>query len=405
MAGFAQCADRQSNSTVVDMWDCKGTLQNLVFVLGTVCLLGGSEAMGASSTRSARAESAKQDASSRAIDQLVAAQHFGEAIQALERDIKNGADRQALLKQTLEQAAAYDQATAAAIRSAAESEDWQTAFRYLYEGARNYPEGPQIRKRIEELAPRQNARIRELRIALIVERADWILKTRPILKELSYTDLSDVASSSAVDQLAEESKRIAAELSAFGIEALGNNNLPLAERCLAKSDELYPSAENIRALERLDHRRNEVAHERQRQERERLRADSERQKKQRRADAERTRQEARNLASDVRGAIRRSELGLAQQLLGRLEETDPEYPELEALRGLLDTTIAVRVDELLAHGNDLYGNGNIREARDVWEQARLLNPDNSRVRDRIFRADQVLNNLDEQQRRSSSSSP
>jgi hypothetical protein len=361
-------------------------------------------------TRNTRGENSKLDVTSvRAIEQLVAAQQFGEAIQTIERETRAGADRQSLLKRVNEQAAIYDQTTAAAIRAAAAREDWRGAFRLMYDGARNFPDGPLIRQSIEELTPRQVARAKELRVALMIERADWVLRSRPHLEELSYTEPSDAATATALDQARDEAKKLALELSNLGVEALNERNLALAERCLTKSDQLHPIAENILALERLDHLRHEMVQERraerQRQEQERLRAENERRRQLRRIEEERNQQEARKLVEELRGAVVRSEFSRAQELLDRLREIDRGNTNIAELTQLLDAAVNARVDELLARGNDLYGNGNIREAREVWEQARLLDPQSSRIRDRILRADQVLENLNEQQRRTSAGSP
>ncbi len=357
---------------------------------------------GANNLRTAGGDS--ESASPRVVEQLLAAERYSDAIRMVEQDPRlGGADHQAWLKRVYEKASAYDQAIGALIREAAEKADWRSTYRLVYESSQHYADGPMIRKAIEEFTPRQNARIAELRINLMIERADWLIKSRAVLEELAAVDLSNSTLAADLARTQEDARQLAVQLSNLGVDALSALRLDTAEKCLTKADELHPIAENILALERLDRLRHDQIQEQRnariREEQERSHAETEKRKQQRRAEDERVQLEARKLVEEIRVATARTDLVRAVELMQRLRELDRANPNIPALDQALEVAVTARVGELLERGNDLYGNGNIKDAREVWEEARRLSPENARIRDRIRRADQVLSNLQEQQQR------
>lgn len=352
-----------------------------------------------------RSESTRPDSyNSRPVEQLLARQQYGEALALLARDARNpSAERHALLKKANELAQSYDRNTSAAMRDAAAQEDWAHAYGLLHEARRNYPEGPLIRDAIAELAPRQQARITQVQSQRLLDRAQWMWRERSSLEDLAVLDPGNTSVAAELAELRVEAQTLALHLSNLGVAALNERKLELAEKCLTASDRLHPLADNVLALERLDRMRHEINQERrarkQRDDQERARAEAEKRRSQLRADEERHQQEAARLVDEFRAAMARPDLPRAEATLNQLRELDRMNPQVPTLERAYTNARDTRVDELLERGNTLYSNGDVEGARDVWEEASQLDPEHPRVRDRLLRVEQVLDNLRDKSRR------
>jgi tetratricopeptide (TPR) repeat protein len=356
-----------------------------------------------SDVRNAKPDTAAREA--RAIEQLLSNQQYSEAIAQLEQDPRLGtsAEKQQQLRRVRDLAANYDKVMNAAIHEAVRKEDWSTAYRLLHEGMKNYPDGYNVREWYDDLDPKRVQRLAELRTNLLLERAQWVMQARPLLREIAFTDPGNRVAVAELEHINAEAQRIATQLSNVGVAALGEKKLELAERCLNMSDRLHPIAENILALERLDQQRHEMNLEKRKQrlreEEDRQRVETEKRRQQARAEVERQQQESRRLTEEIYAAIGSWDLLRAQALLEKLHEVDNVDPQLRGVEYAVETAVMVRVDEWVEKGNTLYSNGDVDAAKAVWEQALALNPGNIRVRDRIQRAERVLQNLRDQQKR------
>lgn len=340
---------------------------------------------------------------------LINSQQYGAAIELLERDLHahdSVETRQQLAKVT-KLADGYDKVISADIEDAVNKQDWNAAYRLLDQAATHYPQGTAAREWRNVLAPHQQARIEELKNSLLMERAAWVFQSRTLLEEWVGLDPSNTVSATRLEKLRAEAQSLAAELSKIGIAALTTKDLELAERSLNLADRLYPIAENILALERLDRAQHEMIQEKRkqrlRQDQEQMRREVERRKQSLHAVEERQQSQSRRLIEEINAALGKGDLLRAQAVLEQLRNADKNHPQIPVLEQTLAGSIAVRVDELLEKGNTLYSNGDIEQAKMVWEEALRFNPDSTRVRARVARAQQVLNNLREQQQKKKSS--
>lgn len=340
---------------------------------------------------------------------LINSQQYGAAIELLERDLyahDSVETRQQLAKVT-KLAESYDKVISADIEDAVNKQDWNAAYRLLDQAATHYPQGTAAREWRNVLAPHQQARIEELKNSLLMERAAWVLQSRTLLEEWVGLDPSNTVSATRLEKLRTEAQSLAAELSKIGIAALTMKDLELAERSLNLADRLYPIAENILALERLDRAQHEMIQEKRkqrlRQDQEQMRREVERRKQSLHAVEERQQSQSRRLIEEINTALGKGDLLRAQAVLEQLRNADKNHPQIPVLEQTLAGSIAVRVDELLEKGNTLYSNGDIEQAKMVWEEALRFNPDSTRARARVARAQQVLNNLREQQQKKKSS--
>jgi len=73
---------------------------------------------------------------------------------------------------------------------------------------------------------------------------------------------------------------------------------------------------------------------------------------------------------------------------------DPDNADALALREAVDATLAARIEGLLRQGNQLYRSGNIEQAKRVWEEGLLIDPEHAQLRANVQRAESVLQNLE-----------
>ncbi len=337
---------------------------------------------------------------------LIKAQRYGAAIETLERELReyDAAETRRQLAQVTALADSYDKVIAADVEDAVNKQDWNTAYRLLDQAATQYPQGAATQEWRNALASHQQERIEGLNTALLFERATWLLQSRVALEELVHLEPRNTSATTRLDEVHSEAQKLAVQLSRMGITSLAAKDLDQAERLLNAADRLYPIAENILALERLDRAQHQLTQEKRRQrlheEQEQARRNAEKRKQSLHAVEERQQQQSRRLVEDINVALGKGDVLRAQGMLEQLRSTDKNHPQIPVMEQTLADSIATRFDELLEKGNLLYSNGEIELAKAVWEEALRLNPGSTRARARVARAQQVLNNLREQKKAS-----
>ncbi len=338
---------------------------------------------------------------------LINSQKYNAAIEVLERDLRehDSPDVRQQLAQVTKLAEFYDKVIGADIEYAVNKQDWNTVYRLLNQATTDYPQGAAVREWRKVLAPHRQERVDSLKISLLTGRAAWLLQSRAVLEELINLEQRNPAAIAKLTEVRGEAQNLATQLSKIGIAALTAKDLELAERALTLADRLHPIAENILALERLDHAQHEMTQEKRKQrlreEQEQARRDAEKRKQSLHAVEERQQQISRRLVDDINAMLAKNDLLRAQALLEQLRSADRNNSQLPMLEQVLASSIAARVDELLEKGNILYSNSEIEQAKAAWEEALLLNPSSTRARARVARAQQVLSNLREQQKKAS----
>ena len=111
------------------------------------------------------------------------------------------------------------------------------------------------------------------------------------------------------------------------------------------------------------------------------------------------RQQVDQLLMQANQALAREDLPGAQRALEALLAIDTDNADALALRDAVNSAVTVRSEELLRQGNQLYRSGNIEQAKSTWERGLLLDPENPQLLANIQRAERVLQNLQELQRK------
>ena len=89
--------------------------------------------------------------------------------------------------------------------------------------------------------------------------------------------------------------------------------------------------------------------------------------------------------AEIVDALDQQQLLESSRLLERALRIHPDAPELVELTARLDEKIARQVDRFLADGNELYRGGSFERAKQIWETALELDPENVAVRAQVER--------------------
>lgn len=328
-------------------------------------------------------------------------EQYSRALRALERR-PPGEPTQRLLAEVQTQAEAYDHQMAVEVRRLQERGDWQAAVALLNEGLMHYREADQLAAAGKALRRAQARRLELLRADLLAAKGEWLAASIPLYKAMVATDPEDSESAWEAERLDKASKETAQELTKLGLQALSRHELDRADRYLSLSQRLEPSDRAARAQERLaglraqQKQRQHEADERSRQQRaEELRQQREEQHVRR----------VRALTEEAQVALRSADLPRAREVLSRLRDLDAGAPQLSRLEQTLDRALEARMSKLVDQGNQYYADGKIARAKQVWEQALELDPANEALRGRVQRAERVLDNLRDIQRRSADTQP
>jgi hypothetical protein len=84
----------------------------------------------------------------------------------------------------------------------------------------------------------------------------------------------------------------------------------------------------------------------------------------------------------------------ARKLLNQVLEEEPGNPEAKKLLSQLEGRLHGHLENLLKTGDKLYQEGEIEAARDIWEAALQLDPENALAKEKLERANRVLENLE-----------
>lgn len=96
---------------------------------------------------------------------------------------------------------------------------------------------------------------------------------------------------------------------------------------------------------------------------------------------------------ELQQALDAGDLLSARQHLNQLQQKSPQDPQLLPLQSQFRTQLNARVEAAIKRGNDLYSEGKIERAVEIWREAKVLDPDNSELLTNIARAEKVLENL------------
>ncbi len=318
------------------------------------------------------------------VDRLTQEDRYGRALAELERLAAEQPDVETVLvkrHEVLYLAHQFERAEIEKARSLQAQGDWNAAIARLDAAIELFPSSTLLHSTRTELTSQQEKRAQELDTDLMLARAGWLLEQRKVLAGKRAVDAASWQEKWQGPQVEEELARLHAPLTELGLQALERGELDLAERSLGLAARIEPATEIEQGLARLAKQRAGLARESKAQ--------------RRRQQAEQARARQQSLLVQARTYIDAGDLAAARDALEAALRLGPDYPPLGEIRQQLDHDIAAKVEVLIAEGNSLYRRGLFPEARDLWREAVVLDPENTLARARLERAERVMQKLEQ----------
>ena len=340
------------------------------------------------------------------INEWLAAHQYSKALDSL-KSVSEGklSDKdRAQISKIKNLAVVYDKRQSEKIKKLYSAGKVHAATQLLATSIANYPDGPGLYFIKQKIEKEQLSYTKNLESQLLIAKGEWLLQSSPLLQELLRVHPDNKTAIQNIEQNEKEIAEIASNLTALGIHAMSARDFDLADQRLNMAITLIPTTENLAALARLDQiRHKEKIRTRQlnREKEDRKRRLNTRKLVQmQKKKQEQAAKETTSLVEAVKRALARGQLIDAQAKFEKLKFIAVNSADVISLQRSLDDAVNSKVKGLVIRGGEFYSNGNIKKARDLWLSAQALDPDNTNIKRRIKRANQVLNKLRELQSRS-----
>lgn len=317
------------------------------------------------------------------IERWLQEQRYGKVLEVLERRAQRSDElsTEKRLEEVRNLAAEYDTEQAKAADRLLEAGKLNEAEEVINLALGHYPEGGKLQGAAQKLRHLRQEKIDSLEAKLLLAQADWLTASVPIYEKLAKVEPSNLDAIWQAKRMEQERADVAQRLASIGLTAHAKGDVETAKRYLSASKQLQPSEPVVDVLKHLGKQ-------------EKRKQDVEKAQKKEIASKKR-RREAERLAEQARAELQHSQLLAARTHVDRLQDLDPDYPQLDTLRFRLERAVDARVSNLLKTGDDHYAEGRIAEAKRLWEAGLALAPDHPELNNRVERAEKVLNRLRE----------
>lgn len=344
------------------------------------------------------------------IEHMLANENYGEALE-LGRQLQNkrpSAEIDNKMTEIKKRADRFDETRSREIYELINNENINEARQLLSESLLLYPQGPRLTAIDTHLKSTQSTQISRLQAQQLLSKSEWLLRSKEIQKSLQ---MIKPESSETFKDPSLDIEETAAELYHLGLKALQKNDLELADSCLTMSNKLHPrrfTASAIARLELLKERekqkiialeKKELKKQREEELKENIQSQQVNKKARQQQQASRQR-EFDALYFDTVTMLKDNQLSLAKNNLDKLNQLMPDNEKLKLLNREFSEKLPAHIEALLDRGRQLYINGKIEKARNIWYKAKKLDPSNEEVNKNIERANRVLGRLHELKKKS-----
>ena len=283
---------------------------------------------------------------------------------------------------------AYETAVLSDAQTRESSDDLYGAIQLLAAALRKLPDSVRLNEYKSRLDAERTERLRENERRELLADAEYYLAQQDIYEERLTLEAPSLVQRWKNSYSRTQAHALAAKLLACGEQALQQDRMEVADRCLHYAREIDDTPEVKAALAQLDSRRSAQRQEEQHK----IRVIQTRRE---RKLVRKYRDKAQEVLEKTRQALDDADLPAAHRLFLELPPGGNASSEAAALRIRLDGAIRAKVKELMAEGDRQYRADNVNRAIRVWERALELEPDNPKLVERVERARKVLARLEE----------
>jgi hypothetical protein len=344
------------------------------------------------------------------IDQWLDNKNYGKALEAAREHRKKHASAEIdnKISEITEKADQYDLDESTAIYTLINNQNINLAKQDLQRALENYPQGKRLNKIRSYLKDSESIQISRLQAQQLLAKSEWLLRAK-LIQDSLHT-IKPESNGTFTDPSA-DIEETAAELYHLGLKAMQKGDLELADSCLTMSNKLHSLPFTISAMARLEilreqQRQQNLHRQKQAIQQKRVVEIQEEQKNQKENQKLQKKQQAQiklefdTLYYSTASMLKENQLSTAKTNLDKLNKMMPGNEKLARLNKEFSDKLPSHVEALLTRGRQLYINGKIAKARDIWIKAQKLDPKNEEIAKNIERANRVLGRLDELKKKS-----
>ncbi|SHE76031.1 hypothetical protein SAMN04487965_0593 [Microbulbifer donghaiensis] len=260
-------------------------------------------------------------------------------------------------------------------------DDWHGAERVL-QGAKDIlPQSQALYSAHQQFSERRQLHEERVRMELAIHRGEQLLKDAETYQRLQQLKGPDVLTWLELQNFHRKCRGSAQALQQHAQQALQREDYTLAQRGLKIARRLYGSdlLQDENQREKID-QDLALANRQLRPTKRHPAGDSQKKDNQ-------------ILVAEVQQALDAGDLLGARHHLNRLQQESPQDPLLLPLQSQFRTQLDARLEAAIKRGNDLYSEGKIERAVEIWREAKALDPENVELLTNIARAEKVLENL------------
>ena len=336
------------------------------------------------------------------VDSWIKQHEYGKALDTLGYIKKDHPDYERLMvkrEQVALEARIYEKKVVREAEDFISQNRWYDALAIYDQALARLPKSNLLREGKKELYRKQNLRLAELNLDLLVVQAERLGDSLPVYEAIAEVAPRDRSKKRLVEKKYSEAKELIDLLLPAGRDALDRGDLVEARRILSQALRLDPdiaSQKVVRELEsaevgqakvigRAKAKRDVVRQSGAKQREAELKQIEEMQLAQQR--------QSEKLFNDYEQAFFDKDFKKARELLEKLKEMDGANIDLERRDLELAQAIKSAVEEYLAQGVSLYGQAKFKQAIEVWQKILEIDPGNTLAQSHVDRAQMALDKL------------
>jgi len=263
----------------------------------------------------------------------------------------------------------------------AQEHQWQKALECYEQGIDKYPQSTLLRNEKQRFLNDRDEYLHYLDRKYLYDQGEWLLKALPRQQQIVKTNPRDKDQQRRLEELEELAQQSEQHIGRYGLEAMKDEKLLVADRYLSLANNLHPRSEYRIALAQIQQKT--------------LTPDKPEPKVYQSKKKKLNKAQLDRFHGYFEEAFERQEWSEAKNYLDQIKRLSPGSKQTRAVEKKFQEQIDVYILEQIKKGEHQYSQGEFERALKTWESALPLDPDNKDLNKHIIRAQKVLKNLDE----------
>ncbi|MCW8935895.1 MAG: hypothetical protein OQK98_14320 [Gammaproteobacteria bacterium] len=251
--------------------------------------------------------------------------------------------------------------TSASAQAYKNENKWQLALDTYNNALEKIKDDPRLSKERQKLLKDREAKVTELRIDMLMKRANALISYKEIYSKLHALVPHDYSAQFDINRYEKDRLEVAGYLMMCGDQALNKKQHTVALNCYTLSNKLAPSKQKAMRVEKIDSQLKNKSNKK-------------------RYD---------DLLSSYKSALQKEDYKKAKLHLNTMLAIDPSNKKAKSLLTSLNDKLRQQASTKITRGKELYSEKKINDALLIWQQALLLEPDNEELIQLISRAEKV----------------